>query len=163
MNTISRFALEQHGGPYETWPLRSRLFLNGEPTELSVPGYVLLHQFETEAGFVLVTDCDCLFEEFTHFILLSPQLRLLSCRWLGWINATFLLERIEWIDERTFIAVIYHECCYRFTIRSWGIPYIRPRLGMKFLGQAACDDGPEPNQNEPGAVGRAAYEVRRDD
>jgi hypothetical protein len=47
MNSISRLALEQHEGPYEKWPLRSRLFLDGKPTGLSLPGYDLLHQFET--------------------------------------------------------------------------------------------------------------------
>jgi len=134
MNAISRFALEQHDGPYERWPLRSRLFLDGEPTEISLPGYVLLRQFETPAGYILVTDYDCPFEEITNFILISHQLRLLSCRSLGWMYATFLLERIEWVDERTFHAIMYGDLRYKFTIRSFGIPFIRPRLGMKYLG-----------------------------
>ncbi len=76
MDAISRFTLEQHDGPYETWPLRSRLFLDGEPTGISLPGYALLHQFETSNGYVLVTDYDCPFEEITNFILVSKQLRL---------------------------------------------------------------------------------------
>src|SRR5205823_12073097 len=45
MNSIRRFALEQHEGSYENWPLRSRLFFDGEPTRIYLPGYVLLHQF----------------------------------------------------------------------------------------------------------------------
>ena len=107
MNSISRFALEQHEGPYEKWPLRSRLFLDGKSTGLSLPGYDLLHQFETADGYVLVTDYDCPFEEITNFILVTKRLRLQSCRWLGWMYESFYLQRIEWVDERTFIAVIY--------------------------------------------------------
>lgn len=114
MRPINRFTLEKHDGPYETWPLRSRLFLDGKPTDLSLPGYVPLDQFETSDGYILVTDYDCPFEEITNFAFISKQpLRLKSCRWLGWMYETFLLEHIEWIDERTFIAVICgsDRCC----------------------------------------------------
>ena len=106
MKPINRFTLEKHDGPYEKWPLRSCLFLDGKPTDLSLPGYELLHQFETSDGYILITDYDCPFEEITNFAFISKHLRLISCRWLGWMYETFLLERIEWIDERTFIAVI---------------------------------------------------------
>src|SRR5206468_5883961 len=44
MKPITRFALEKHDGPYETWPLRSRVSLDGKPTDISLPGYTLLHQ-----------------------------------------------------------------------------------------------------------------------
>ena len=54
-----------------------------------------------------MTDYDCPFEEITNFILVSKRLRLQSCRWLGWMYESFYLQRIEWVDERTFIAVIY--------------------------------------------------------
>ena len=135
MNPISRFTLERHGGPYESWPLRSRLFLDGELTGISLPGYELLHQFECRDGFVLVTDYDCPFEEMTNFILVSKNLRLQSCRWLGGMYESFLLQRIEWVDERNFVAVIYQEHRYLLTIRSWWIPYFRPRLRMKYLGK----------------------------
>jgi hypothetical protein len=48
---------------------------------------------------------------------------------------SFLLNRIEWLDDHTFMAVFSGEDRCRFTIRSWGIWYIRPRLKMKWLGQ----------------------------
>ena len=137
MKKITRFTLEKHDGPYETWPLRSRLFLDGAPTKLSLPGYELLSQYETSTGYILVTDYDCPFEEITNFALISKHLRLISCRWLGWMYETFLLERIEWIDEHTFIAVIGgSDHCWRLSIRSWGIPYIRPRLKLQWLVNA---------------------------
>jgi hypothetical protein len=65
---------------------------------------------------------------------------------------TFLLERIEWQNERTFVAVIHGGGRWRFTIRSWGIPYIRPRLRLQWLGleQPGGDSG----QAEPADTGR---------
>jgi hypothetical protein len=50
---------------------------------------------------------------------------------------TYILERIEWQDARTFIAFIHGGRPWRFTIRSWGIPYIRPRLRRQLLLFAA--------------------------
>jgi hypothetical protein len=132
MKPITRFTLEKHDGPYETWPLRSRLSLDGKATGISLPGYTLLHQFETSNGYILVTDYDCPFEEITNFALVSRQMRLQSCRWVGWMYETFLLERIEWIDDRTFTAIFCGNLCCRLAIRSWGIPYIRPRLKLQF-------------------------------
>jgi hypothetical protein len=131
MKTIDRFTLEKHDGPYESWPLRSRLSLDGKPTGISLPGYTLLHQFETSNGYILVTDYDCPYEEITNFVLISRQLRLQSCRWLGWMYETFLLERIEWIDDRTLTAYFCGNLCCRLTVRSWGIPYLRPRLKLQ--------------------------------
>jgi hypothetical protein len=82
MKPINRFTLEKHDGPYEKWPLRSRLFLDGKPTDLSLPGYAR-------------------------------------------------------IDARTFIAFIGgSDHCWRLSVRSWGIPYIRPRLKLQRVDQA---------------------------
>ncbi len=141
MKPITRFTLETHDGPYDKWPLRSRLFLDGNSTGISLPGYTLLHQFETSHAYILVTDYDCPFEEITNFALISKQLRLQSCRWLGWMYETFLLERIEWIDDRTFTAFFCGNFCCRFTVRSWGIPYLRPRLKLQLDRSGVPDDG----------------------
>jgi hypothetical protein len=139
-HVISRFTLGHHHGPRETWPLRSRLFLDGEPTRIALPGYTLLHQFELPDGYILVTDYDCPFEEETNFVLISKSLHVLSWRRLGAIYWSFLLDRVEWIDERTFVAVVCGELCFRFTIRAWGIPYLRPRLKVKYLGRRVSAD-----------------------
>jgi len=141
MKPINRFTLEKHDGPYEKWPPRSRLSLDGKPTDISLPGYALLYQFETSNGYILVTDYDCPFEEITNFALISKQLRLQSCRWLGWMYETFLLERIEWIDDRTFTAFFCGNFCCRLTVRSWGIPYVRPRLKLQLDRSVVRDDG----------------------
>ena len=144
MKAIDRFTLEKHDGPYEQWPLRSRLSLDGKLTGISLPGYELLHQFEIPSGYILVTDYDCPHEEFTHFALISKELRLQSCRWLGWMYDTFLLERIEWRDDRSFTAFFCGNFCFRLTVRSWGIPYLRPRLKLQFdRPRVPADDGVE--------------------
>jgi hypothetical protein len=145
MKPINRFTLEKHDGPYDKWPLRSRLSLDGKPTGISLPGYTLLHQFETSNAYILVTDYDCPYEEITNFALISKQLRLRSCRWVGWMYETFLLDRIEWIDNRTFTAFFCGNFCCRLTVRPWGIPYIRPRLKLQLdRSGVPGDDGVRP-------------------
>jgi len=134
MKPINRFSLEKQDGPYQTWPVNSRLFFDGAPTGASLPGYQLLCQFEVPDGYILVTDYDCPFEEITNFAFLDGRLRLKSCRWLGWMYETYLLTRLEWVDEKTFIVIINEQVAYRFTIHRWGIPYLRPRLRLEWLG-----------------------------
>jgi hypothetical protein len=128
---ISRFALEQHEGPYASWPLRSRLLLDGAPTPVTLPGYVILHQFETAPGFLIVTDCDCPYEEATTFALLASDLRVLSVRTFSMMYQTFLLDDLEWMDANHLVATFHDSVRYRITIRERWIPYLRPRLGVR--------------------------------
>ena len=139
MNATNRFSLETHAGPYESWPLRSRLILDGTPSGLKVNGYVLLHQFETTAGFLLVTDYDCPFEESVNFVLISKDLRkVLGERSVGAMYGTFLLESVTWNDERHFAATFMGiEGRWDFRIRDWSLPVIFPRLKMRYV--AATD------------------------
>jgi hypothetical protein len=131
MTAVNRFALQGHDGPYESWPLESRLIADGMPTKTKLPGYTLLHQFETAGAYLLITDYDCPFEERTSFVLLGKSLRVLSCRALGGWFASFLLQDIEWIDGSHFIAVFNGDDRWRLTIRAWGIPLLRPRLKLE--------------------------------
>lgn len=134
MGIVARFSLARHQGPYETWPLRTRLHADGKPTEVCVSGYELLHQFETPAGYLLVTDYDCPFEEATSFILLRRDLRLVSYRTLSVPYGSFSLDRIEQLADDRFRAVFYDNDAWLVVIRSWGIPYLRPRLQLKRIG-----------------------------
>lgn len=72
---MRRFSLETHAAPYEQWPLKTPVLLDGQPTPAHVPGNSRLHQFWTPQAYLLVTDCDCPFEEATSFILLSQEMR----------------------------------------------------------------------------------------
>jgi hypothetical protein len=131
MKPIARFALERHDGAYEHRPLQSRLIADGKPTEVRLPGYDLLHQFEISSGYLLITDYDCPFEESTHFVLLGKDLRLLSSRSLGAPYASFLLKGVESMDDHHLTAVFHGEDRWRITIRPWGIVYLWPRLKLE--------------------------------
>lgn len=139
MKPISRFSLESHDGPYESWPLRSRLLADGAPTPVTLPGYVLVHQYETEDGYLLVTDYDCLFEEATCFTLVSRDLRVLASREIGAPYRSFLLTGLEWIDARRLVAS-FSQVRMRITLRPSGIPLLRPRLQVRRLPDAAPAD-----------------------
>ena len=128
---INRFALESHAGPYEKWPLKSRLIVDGALTKIGVGGYSLLHQFELPDGYLLVTDYDCPFEEATDFILLSRDLHVLSQRSIGGAYCSFLLDKIEWIDARNLIAVFYQDDRWKISIAAHKIPYSRLRISAR--------------------------------
>ncbi|HEX8391448.1 MAG TPA: hypothetical protein VF665_03740 [Longimicrobium sp.] len=130
MIRTDRFSLEKHAGPYESWPLRTRLFADGEPTDVRIPAYVMLHQFQVDDGYLLIGDQDCPFEEATVFALLSHDLRLLSCRVVGHAYNTFLLTGLEWVNPRQLIASFGDDLRMRVTIRPRGIPVILPRLRL---------------------------------
>ena len=100
----------------------------------TLPGYTLLHQFETTSGYVLVTDFDCPFEERTNFVLLGPTLRMRSCRSLGGWYTSALLKDIEVIDDRRLVAIFSASDHFLITIRTWGIPVVRPRLKLERRG-----------------------------
>ncbi|MBB4636710.1 hypothetical protein [Longimicrobium terrae] len=130
MIPIDRFSLEQHAGEYKDWPLRTRVLVDGQPTELFIPGYVLLHQFAVDDGYLLVSDYDCPFEEATVFALVSPDLRLLSRRTVGVAYNTFLLTGLEWTGPRELIAS-FDDFHVRVTLRRRGIPYLWPRISIR--------------------------------
>src|SRR5687768_8225119 len=98
MTFVNEFSLQKHEGPYKTWPLKSRLFRNGQPTTLSLPGYSLLHQFLIEDGFLFITDYNCPMEEITEFTWCDSSLRRTSSRSVGWPYESFLLDRLEALD-----------------------------------------------------------------
>lgn len=138
MKPISRFALEQHDGPYESWPSRSRLIDAGTLTQIRVLGYNLLHQFELTAGFLLITDYDCPFEEATTFALLAADLHILGTRTLGAPYASFLLDRVEVVDDTSLRAVFYEDDIWHVSIRKPLLGFLRPRLHVE---RSARDSG----------------------
>jgi hypothetical protein len=133
VSPTARFALERHAGPYERWPSRSRLFVDGRATATRMAGYSLLHQYELDDGWLLVTDYDCPFEEVTAFTLLDPELRIVAERKIGWMYNTFLLTGLRWLDGRRLIASFGDDYRVLVTIRRRGFPLLRPRLKLQRL------------------------------
>jgi hypothetical protein len=133
MKTIERFALQQHDGPYENWPQKTRVIIDGKVSTLAISGFTLLRQYQTAAGYLLVTDFDCPFEEAVCFVLVSQDLKtVLSERTVGQMYSSFMLNEVTWQDETHFYATIQDLDDYRFyfTLRSFGIPWLYPRLGL---------------------------------
>lgn len=142
---IQRFALEQHEGPYESWPLASRLIVDGRTLPLAIPGYTLLFQFDTPSGYLFATDFDCLFEEAAAFVLVSKDLqRVLAARQIGAPYCSFWLDGIRWTDSTHFIATFADDPNrWFFTIREYGITWrglrwLCPRLMMRRI-EASSD------------------------
>jgi hypothetical protein len=130
---VDRFSLERHKGPEESWPLRSRLFLDGQPTRIRLWGHYLRHQFEIPAGYILICDDDCQFEEVTHFSLVSRKMRLMSWRFAGWVYCSFAVSSLRWLDDR-HLKVLFSggdDDPFLLTIRRWNIPYLHPRLALR--------------------------------
>lgn len=148
MRRIERFTLLAHTGDPDAWPLDSPLVADGELTSARVPGVEILEQFEIIAGYLLVTDYDCPFEETFHFILLDHELRTISRRSLGARfsfvpdSGVHLLQEVRWEDDWHFVVILTERPeRWRFTIRKFGLPYLRPRLSISRL-QAFDDPAP---------------------
>ena len=92
MEALTQFTLARHEGPYERWPLTSRLFLEGADTGADVPGYVVEAQYRVDAGYLLITSYDGMFEESNDFVLLAPDFSVLARARLMVPYDTFLLN-----------------------------------------------------------------------
>jgi hypothetical protein len=93
MQPVKLFSLERHSGPYETWPRKTRLFVEGADTGQTVSGFVVEAEYKCKVGYLLITSYDCLFEEANTFTLLNERLETLSAVHLGGWYETFLLDK----------------------------------------------------------------------
>ncbi|NHV29169.1 hypothetical protein [Burkholderia sp. D-99] len=135
MKPVDRFALETHDGPYEKWPSRTHVLVDGVRSALAVSGYVLLRQFETPAAYLLVTDYDCPFEEAVTFTLVSKDSpKVLARRTVGAMYASCHLDDLTWADDRHFSATfVGFDGRWDFTIRDLAVPFVLPGLGMRHV------------------------------
>jgi len=131
---VREFTLEEHDGPYERWPLRTRVLRGGRPTGAEVPGHSLLHQFELAGPrYLLVVDWDCPFEEETSVVLLDPALRVLSVKRFGAPWGSFLLRDATVVDERTLDLDFGPQDVQRVTVRERRPWWIGPLLRAERL------------------------------
>ena len=129
-HTVTKFALKPHEGEYETWPGESQLIVDGETIKTWIPGYRLLRQYETPLGFILITDYDCPHEESIAVSLVCHRYYILieECDITRPYNS-FILKDVEWLEDNQFVVSVEDMAIeWKFTIRSWGIPYLYPRL-----------------------------------
>ena len=102
MEETNKFSLIRHSGPYELWPSRTALLVDGIVSSTAVPGYSLLRQIELPESYLLITDYDCPFEEAVTVIFLNKQLRMLSHRTIWSLYSSVAFKSIEWLDEKTW-------------------------------------------------------------
>lgn len=132
MRPIARLALEKHTGPYEKWPLKSRLVIDGALSEHRIPGFVIDAQYETEFGLLVITSYDCLFEESNSFSLLDASFRIVASASLGAPYASFLLDE-HWPVDASTLALHYYQDDF-FTLHiapPGGFWRRRPRLVLR--------------------------------
>lgn len=132
MKPIHRYSLEPHDGPYDSWPLTSRLLLDGKPTDARIPGYFIEAQYESGAGPVIVTSYDCPFEESNSFVLLNGSLEVVARAELGVPYGSFLLDAHWPVDESTLVLHYHEDLFYRLTVvqpRGW--LRTKPRLKLR--------------------------------
>ncbi|NJK52152.1 MAG: hypothetical protein HC936_03770 [Leptolyngbyaceae cyanobacterium SU_3_3] len=139
MKAVQLFALESHSGPYDKWPLRTRLLIDGKLSPILIPGYILLCQFKIDDGYLLVTDCDCPYEETTSFILLSNDMKLISYKMLFVLYGSFNFESIAWINSQYAQVTFWKNDIWNLRIRKFDIPYLLPRLILQRHGQTKED------------------------
>ena len=133
MTPLDRFSLEMHEGPWQTWPLQSRLLENGRATSVCISGYFLRHQFETPDGYLFIADYDCPFEEVQKFTLVSRDYAVLATASLGGGYSSFWIDRLDWLDDR-HLQITDRDEMWMLTLRPWGIPYLYPRLMLQKIG-----------------------------
>lgn len=105
LKRIEEFSLEQHTGNYADWPGKSRLFRNGCPLEVAVPGYCIEMQYQLNQDFFfLVTSYDCPFEEQVDLLLLNRDYKLVAKKSLiPWYYTSWDLCGVRYMGNLTFV------------------------------------------------------------
>lgn len=108
MKPISAFSLEKHEGPYEKWPMRSRLFLDEQSTGAAIPGYEIEAQYQYGDAYLIITSQDCPFEESNDFLLLDRNFKIIARNQLLVPYGSFLLHA-HWPIGLNAIRLHYYE------------------------------------------------------
>ena len=100
MRPINRFALDADGPALDPEATHAALFVDGALTRYKLEGVRLVDQYETDSGYLLVTDCDCPYEELTVVTLLDKGFKPLDSKLLGkfvyvFPSRTFAVQRID--------------------------------------------------------------------
>ncbi|WP_347905193.1 hypothetical protein [Pseudomonas purpurea] len=133
MKPVERFAFAPWLGTVQSQPSESAVLVDGQPSTLTISGRRLCRQYETPAGYVLITELDFWVEEQVFVVLISKDLRtVLGEHVLGHWYSSYYLKEVEWLDETHFFVTLegLEEYRFYFTLRPRHIPLIYPRLGV---------------------------------
>jgi hypothetical protein len=129
MQLVKLFSLERHGGPYNLWPLQTKLFADCTDTGQTVSGFVIEAEYQYAAGYLLVTSYDCLFEESNTFTLLNNRFETVATKDLGAWYETFWLEKHTPTSENSLDLDYGDGLVYSLTIVSDTLG--RPKLTLE--------------------------------
>lgn len=143
MQPIHNFSLQQHQGPYETWPRRTALLFQGDATGTEIPGYVIEAQYRCDAGYLIITSQDCPFEESNEFVLLDADFRIIARKQLLAPYAGYLLQA-HWPLTHNSLRLHYDErLFYTLSIeRTRGILGARHSLALTEFSDIEMDTRP---------------------
>ncbi len=130
MEITTQFSLEKHDGPYEKWPLTSRLFVNGEDTRTKLPGFVIECAYTCSVGYLIITSWDCPYEEFNNFTLLNHAFESVAKTALGAMYDTYLLDAHMPISDHALGLTYYRDLHYTLSIEA-GFSGRKPKLTLQ--------------------------------
>ena len=130
METTSHFFIEKHKGPYEKWPLKSKLFYDNKDTGRKIPGFSLRYQFKVGNETLLITDWDCPFEEVTEILILNGAFKIISHKRIGGWYYSWLLHGIEYVGDKQFL-LFFGEVTYKLTIRPNHFPWLLSKVRLE--------------------------------
>ncbi|WP_424195204.1 hypothetical protein ACMYR3_05295 [Ampullimonas aquatilis] len=118
MQKIDAFSLEQHHGPYQAWPLKTRLYFRGQDTGSAINGYEIEAQYQCRQGYLLITAYDCPFEESNEFILLDKAFKVIAQKSLMALYDSYLLHA-HWPVSNNALRLHYQtKLCYTLSIEN---------------------------------------------
>ncbi len=136
MKQISRFALDMEAVAQDPEATHAPLLVDGVRTPYKLEGVRLVDQYETNAGYLIFTDCDCPYEELTFVTLLDERFKPVHSKMLGkcvyvFPSRTFSVRSID-IDDGALVVHPYspEEGRYRVEVADvW--TWRGRRLGVK--------------------------------
>ncbi|MDH5657664.1 MAG: hypothetical protein OEZ34_17245 [Spirochaetia bacterium] len=143
MKEIEDFSLEGHQGPYEKWPLKTRLFYKAEETGTFISGFVIEKQYSLNNEFYfLIASYDCPFEESNEFYLLDKNFKIKSRRSLIFPYESYLLMNVEIFNEKELLLEYASKVTYKLTLHP-GASWFQRKIKLKNISGL---DGAFPDQ-----------------
>jgi hypothetical protein len=127
ISIINLFSLEQHVGPYEEWPTKTKLFINDKYTGTQLVGYVIDAQYSVEDHYLLILSMDCIFEESNTIFLLNNSFEIIAHANIpeefSVLPGSYLLNECKIISDKELILKYQDSISFRLEInlKSKGI------------------------------------------
>ncbi len=117
MEKVDIFALKPFDGRTENMLVCSQLDANGQNTDQIIPGVQIEGQYKCDAGYLLITNYDCPYQETDEFVLLNQHFEMIDRNWLGFFSPLIFRHwpisdtaiRIHYYDDTYYTASVEHQ------------------------------------------------------